>query len=260
MECVYAGLVGAWGSGAQGKKAWEGVTGQPRMGQCEQTLKLQVSTPARPTSPRFHMQTPITASLRVSCSPLGEPYAAARYEGLLCPDPFSVCDTTDLVSQQLPQAALKDGAASHVRLASTTPVTETSVIISSQLTANSPGPPAPTHPHGPLPPAPSFLSPERFAPLDSLLSLMLWDESRVPESFLPLNPKFLPDLIPPDPLTSFPLVSKPSEVSTNVPTVKGTAYVSHLLTASSLHTPLAPTSLAYMFLKPPYRETQGPTF
>lgn len=142
-------------------------------------------------------------------------------------------------------------------------MTEASFILSSHLTANPPEPPAPAESHGPLPLVPSSLSPDRVGPLEDLLLSTPWGDPLIPESILPLDPKFLPDA-PPDPLASFPLLteemqasevvlqlettrallSRPSEVPTNIATAKGTDYVTQALPGSSLQQPAADRQLS----------------
>ncbi|KAL1785289.1 hypothetical protein HispidOSU_031696 [Sigmodon hispidus] len=193
-------------------------------------------------------------------SPLGELYDATRYEQLLHPDPLFIVShsTTSKVSHLLSQATLQDGAVSRFCLASTAPVTETSFILSTQLTVNPPGHSAPAIPHGPLPLTPSILSPNPFVPLESLLSSTTLGDFLIPESMLPGKPKYLPDSTPPYALDSFTLptkaqeskvvfqlestrslVSRHSEVPAKVSATKGSGYVSQAVSASSQRWPAA---------------------
>ncbi|XP_075827261.1 spermatogenesis-associated protein 31D3-like [Microtus pennsylvanicus] len=141
------------------------------------------------------------------------------------------------VSSLLSQATPEDSTAAPSCLASTAPVTEGSLVLSPQLTVSQPGRPALA-----IPPSPSSLSP--FAPLENLLSPTALGDFLIPEPTPPLSPEFFPDSTPPYTLASltlpteeaqdsevvFPLevtrslVSRPSEVSVNVPITTGTGY------------------------------------
>ncbi|XP_049999727.1 spermatogenesis-associated protein 31D1-like [Alexandromys fortis] len=165
-------------------------------------------------------------------SPSGE-LDDALHRGPRHPDSlFSECPrSTSKVSSLLSQATPEDGIAAPSCLASTVPVTEGSLVLSK------PGRPAPA-----IPPSPSSLSP--FAPLENLLSPTLLGDFLIPEPTPPLSPECFPDSTPPYTLASltlpteeaqdsevvFPLeatrslVSRPSEVSVNVPITTGTGY------------------------------------
>ncbi|XP_034366738.1 spermatogenesis-associated protein 31D4-like [Arvicanthis niloticus] len=179
-------------------------------------------------------------------SSLEEPSDATCNGLLLHKGPlFPACDRSGDIGHQLSQAILKDGSASHLCVVSTAPGTEASFILSSRLTGNQAGHPAPAHPPEPLPLPQSIHSPNRFVPLEGFYSSTPLCDSLTPESTLPSNPPLLPDPTPPSPLVSFPpptkegqkskvvfqpettrpLVDGLNERSTNVPPARGTSYL-----------------------------------
>ncbi|CAO2596181.1 Spermatogenesis-associated protein 31D1 [Lemmus lemmus] len=174
----------------------------------------------------------------LSCSPLRELDDAFDREQLH-PDPlFSECPrSTSKVRPLLSRATPEDGTASRSCLPSTAPVTEGSSVLSPQLTVSQPG-------HLALAIPPSIFSLNHFAPLENLLSPTPPGDFLTPEPMPPLSPEFLPDPSPPYTLASSTLptkeaqdsemvflleatrslVSRPSEVSVNVPITSRTGH------------------------------------
>ncbi|GAB1298271.1 Spermatogenesis-associated 31 subfamily D, member 1B [Apodemus speciosus] len=196
---------------------------------------------------------------------LEEPSEATCNEPLLHRDLlFPVCDRSGDVGHQLSPAVLKDGAASHLCVASTAPGTEASFFLSSLLTGDQAGHPAPAGPPEPLRLARSVLSPNHFALLEGFYSCTPQSDLMTPESTLLLNPPLLPDPTPTYPLASFPLPTKEvqksevvfqlettrspvdglNEMSTNVPPAKGTGYVRQALPEASQQQPAADNQLS----------------
>ncbi|XP_041911271.1 LOW QUALITY PROTEIN: spermatogenesis-associated protein 31D3-like [Arvicola amphibius] len=227
-------------------KVMELAREQRREGNCRQPSKgdsfmpLLVPLPTYPMVPRDPMH-PVLSLER----PLGELDDAFHREPRH-PDPlFSECPRgASKVSALLSQATPEDGAAAPSCLASRAPVAEGLLVLSPQLTVSQPGHPAPAIPHGPLPSSPSILSPKHFAPLENLLFPTPLGDFLKPEPTPPSSPEFPPDPTRPYTLASLPLptkeaqdsevvfpleatrslVSRPSEVSVNVPITTRTGY------------------------------------
>ncbi|XP_052013384.1 spermatogenesis-associated protein 31D1-like [Apodemus sylvaticus] len=213
-------------------------------------------------------------------SSLEEASEATCNEPLLHRDPlFPVCDRSGDVGHQLSPAVLKDGAASHLCLASTAPGTKASFFPPSLLTGNQAGHPAPACPPEPLRLAQSVLSPNRFAALKGSYSSTPQSDLMTPASTLPSNPPFLPDPTPTYPLASFPLPTKEvqksevvfqpettsspvdglNKMSTNVPPAKGTALPEASPQQSAADSPLSSNS-EHSFNQhlPPHDVSQAP--
>lgn len=174
-----------------------------------------------------------------------------------------MCDRSGDVGHQLSPAVLKDGAASHLCVASTAPGTEVSFFLSSLLTGNQAGHPALACPPEPLRLPQSVLPPNRFAPLEGFYPCTPQSDSMTPESTLLSNPPLLPDPTPTYSLASFPLPTKVqksevvfqlettrclvdglNEMSTNVPPAKGSGYSRQALPEASQQQPAADSQLS----------------
>ncbi|XP_062936473.1 spermatogenesis-associated protein 31D3-like [Cynocephalus volans] len=135
----------------------------------------------------------------VFCSLLGQHADTIQFRHLLCPDPLcEVCNrATADVKRLLSRECLEDAAPSVSLLASTAPVTESSLNGTSALLAPPPG----DHMPGPLlqpsPPPPSVLLPILFTPLTNSLSPSPVDDSQQPEPVSPLYSTFPEEVCPP---------------------------------------------------------------
>ncbi|XP_071076633.1 spermatogenesis-associated protein 31D1-like [Desmodus rotundus] len=137
--------------------------------------------------------------------PLGQHHDTIRFHQRFCPDPScEVYNNTTAELSWLPLSeALEDSPPSVSPVASTAPVTESSFTHSPASSADPPGDLIPPPLLEPLPPHPTFLSPNPRIPLGNFLSPSPPGQTLPPESFPPLESKFPVHHSPPQPKDSF---------------------------------------------------------